>query len=128
MQGKLLNPGVTEGAGFSISLWCVWSLTDLQEQLTPPLMTWHNVITSCLGHHHGSWHGEVQIVGLFCAAQRCSFASYAGSMTHDVDLSKDAQLTDDLWPFAVDKGLNFGEGLNRLDVCDRLVTVCGTAH
>ncbi len=49
-------------------------------------------------------------------------------MTHDVDLSKDAQLTDDLWPFAVDKGLNFDEGLNRLDVCDRLVTVCGTAH
>ncbi len=41
MQGKVLYPGVTEGLGLSTSLCCVWSLTDLQEELLAPVMTWH---------------------------------------------------------------------------------------
>ena len=92
MQGKLLYPGVTEGPALCISLWCVWSLTDLQEQLTPPIMTWHNVIASCQGTSSSSWHDEVQIIGFFRAVQKCSFANYAGSMTHNVGLSRDARI------------------------------------
>ncbi len=110
MQGELLYPGVTEGPGHSISVGRVWSLTDLQEQLFSPLMTWHEDCWVFL---------QCRAVGLH--AMLASF--------HRMSIFLEMHTTTrGLWHFALHQGLNLDEMLDCPDVCDQLVMVFDTAH